>query len=103
MCLGVGAIAHGRAHYGQGTGPILYDNVQCSGSEHALEQCTRLSIDNCQHYEDAGVSCQGGRNQTGSGTNNVNIDINISTPCIYSSIHFICKLRELCDRRCKTC
>ena len=93
MCLGVGAIAHGRAHYGQGTGPILYDNVQCSGSEHALEQCTRLSIDNCQHYEDAGVSCQArGRNQTGSGTNNVNIDITIST---LSTPLYVCKLREL--------
>ena len=58
MCLCVGAIARTNAYYGQGTGAILYDNVQCSGSEYVLEQCTLSTIHNCGHYEDAGVSCR---------------------------------------------
>ena len=52
-----GAIARSSAYYGQGTGPILYDNVACSGDEYILQECSHLSFDNCGHYEDSGVSC----------------------------------------------
>lgn len=54
----LGAIARSFAFYGQGTGPILYDNVACVGNESALQACTHLTIDNCGHSEDSGVSCR---------------------------------------------
>uniref|UniRef100_A0A674MFA2 SRCR domain-containing protein n=1 Tax=Takifugu rubripes TaxID=31033 RepID=A0A674MFA2_TAKRU len=46
--------APGRAFYGQGTGPIWLDNVQC------LAQCRHrgFGVHNCGHHEDAGVVCQ---------------------------------------------
>ncbi len=49
------------AAYGQGAGDILLDNVQCSGSESRLLDCTHngLAIHNCAHSEDAGVVCSG--------------------------------------------
>ncbi|XP_027740936.1 neurotrypsin-like isoform X2 [Empidonax traillii] len=47
------------AHYGQGSGPILLDEVQCSGNELSLDQCKKSEWgqQNCDHIEDAGVSC----------------------------------------------
>ncbi|NWW22645.1 NETR protein, partial [Falcunculus frontatus] len=46
------------AHYGQGSGPILLDEVQCSGNELSLDQCKKSDWgqQNCDHIEDAGVS-----------------------------------------------
>ena len=58
LIIPVGAIARSSAYYGQGTGPILYDNVACLGNERVLQACTHLTIDNCGHYEDSGVSCR---------------------------------------------
>ncbi|KAI6656892.1 hypothetical protein LOD99_16194 [Oopsacas minuta] len=47
------------ANFGEGKGPILMDNVECSGSETNIGQCDYLSIGehNCVHREDAGVVC----------------------------------------------
>ena len=33
------------------------DNVQCTGNEGLLVNCTYLSTHNCGHFEDAGVTC----------------------------------------------
>ncbi len=52
-----GAIARTRAFFGQGTVPILLDNVACVGTESRLLSCTYLSTHNCAHSEDAGVTC----------------------------------------------
>ena len=52
--------AYHGAHFGQGTGPIWLDNVQCTGSETHLFNCTNsgdLGIHNCGHHKDAGVEC----------------------------------------------
>ena len=52
------AIAYSNAHYGQGTGPILLDNLACTGAEYNLTSCSYDSdTSDCRHYEDAGVHC----------------------------------------------
>ena len=52
------AVAYTNARYGQGTGPILMDDVACTGLEAGLINCT---FDNhtgdCRHSEDAAVRC----------------------------------------------
>ncbi|XP_025101795.1 uncharacterized protein LOC112568406 isoform X40 [Pomacea canaliculata] len=59
--LGLGQIgqAVAAAAYGQGTGPINLDNVDCTGSETTLANCTAnsWSTHNCGHHKDAGVQC----------------------------------------------
>ena len=46
-----------RAHFGQGTGDIELDEVNCNGNEARLIDCSHRTIDNCNHFEDAGVRC----------------------------------------------
>ncbi|XP_032869685.1 scavenger receptor cysteine-rich type 1 protein M160-like [Amblyraja radiata] len=47
--------------YGQGSGPIWIDEMKCSSHESALWQCQfdPWGQHNCDHREDAGVSCKG--------------------------------------------
>ena len=51
--------APGLAYFGEGSGPIFYDNVACNGTETHLANCSHpgIGIDNCDHSEDAGVVC----------------------------------------------
>lgn len=57
-CRGV-AKAWSWAHFGQGSGPILLDAMKCTGNELFLDQCSHGDWEqhNCDHMEDAGVSC----------------------------------------------
>ena len=52
-----GAIAWSSAHFGEGTGNILMDDVACTGSESRLTFCSHITSHNCQHSEDASVRC----------------------------------------------
>ena len=47
------------AGFGQGSGPVQLDNVQCLGTESSLADCPANPINqhNCGHNEDAGVRC----------------------------------------------
>lgn len=58
---GQAVAAPGNAYFGRGSGDILLDNIQCSGSENHLGQCpsSGWSDHNCGHHEDAGVVCSG--------------------------------------------
>ena len=55
----LGATGQRSAIYGQGTGPIQLSQVQCVGNETNISSCpgTTLGTQNCQHNQDAGVTC----------------------------------------------
>ena len=52
--------AHQSAYFGQGTGQILLDELDCNGTEASLLQCTHIGLyyHDCGHYEDASVTCE---------------------------------------------
>ena len=56
------AVAVKRAHFGSFEfHPIHLDNIQCTGSEENITQCSYVTSTaiNCDHSEDAGVICGG--------------------------------------------
>ena len=57
----IGAVVYANSRFGQGTGAIILSNVQCSGTELALINCTHsgIGVHSCDHNQDAGVSCLG--------------------------------------------
>ena len=59
----IAARAHQHAHFGQGAGKILLDNVWCVGNETALDQCQHSGWEthDCGHAEDASVTCEQGK------------------------------------------
>ena len=46
-----GGTALSSAYFGQGTGSILLDNVQCGGTEQLLTNCTHNTTHNCGHFK----------------------------------------------------
>jgi len=57
------SLALAGAHFGQGNGPILLDDLNCLGSEMDIQQCANKGwyTNNCQHSEDVAVLCNGGK------------------------------------------
>ena len=57
----VSAILVSSSTFGQGTGPIWLDNVNCNGSEPNIDSCIHNAwgSHNCHHHEDVGVICRG--------------------------------------------
>ncbi|KFV71825.1 Scavenger receptor cysteine-rich type 1 protein M130, partial [Dryobates pubescens] len=51
--------ALGEAAFGEGTGPIWLEQVECQGTESSLQDCWARPGDSgvCRHKEDAGVNC----------------------------------------------
>ncbi|XP_026066298.1 scavenger receptor cysteine-rich domain-containing group B protein-like [Carassius auratus] len=48
------------AYFGEGSGQIWMDNVNCTGNESALSKCAYLGLEHndCSHSKDVGVICQ---------------------------------------------
>ncbi len=59
----LGATSFINAQFGQGTGPILLDDLRCTGLEYRIFDCPGVPIeaDNCAHSSDAGVRCVAGK------------------------------------------
>ena len=61
---GSSGTAIGSAGFGQGSGSILLDSVTCTGNESILASCGHFALNitrSCNHNEDAGVNCFGGK------------------------------------------
>ena len=52
--------AYSNAAFGQGNGPIMFDDLRCNGNEPDISECPSRGwfTHNCGHSEDAGVSCR---------------------------------------------
>jgi len=54
-----GGSARSGAYFGEGTGFVMLDSVNCFGNELNLFQCNRSNYGErtCHHHQDAGVVC----------------------------------------------
>uniref|UniRef100_H2ZUK7 SRCR domain-containing protein n=1 Tax=Latimeria chalumnae TaxID=7897 RepID=H2ZUK7_LATCH len=70
-----------NSYFGEGTGPVWFKDVGCTGNEYGLQSCplTIISTNNISHSNDAGVICSSG-NFLISGNLKVRL-VNGSSPC----------------------
>ena len=56
------AIPRYNAFYGQGSGQIWLDNLNCVGTEVTIGSCSHRGwgVEDCDHSKDAGVKCSKG-------------------------------------------
>ena len=57
--IGVNNYSSSAGTFGAGEGPIWLDDVQCTGSEESILNCTHRGFGehNCNHEEDVGITC----------------------------------------------
>jgi len=60
--IGNAIAARHRAFYGQGSGQIWLDDLNCFGNEWTIGNCSHSGwgVENCGHHEDASVRCLSG-------------------------------------------
>ena len=63
LCMYTGAESFLNAHFGRGTGPLLLNQLSCTGSEQTLLNCSHSGIGRtsyyCGHDDDVGIRCSG--------------------------------------------
>ena len=52
-----------NGQFGQGSGPIFFNNLACEGNEPSILHCPRnpTGQHNCSHSQDVGVVCVTGK------------------------------------------
>ena len=77
--------AIGLAYFGEGSGLILLDNVNCHGGESSIFQCNHniFGEHDCKHREDAGVICIG---ESSKGKNNFQLHFSGSLCMLHTVI-----------------
>jgi hypothetical protein len=87
----------GRA-YGQGTGKIIAQYVNCKGDEKSFIECPQVNwfSRGCSHYEDVGLSCK-------PPADNYVVKDRCIEKCPVGTFPNKEKICELCDRKCLTC
>ena len=61
ICSGASVILNATAAgFGVATGPVLFDETQCLGTEDRLANCRHNGVGtlNCDHSRDVGLRCQ---------------------------------------------
>ena len=61
-----GAIPRVGAYFGQGSVPVTFDSLTCSGEENSVTKCNFTVGTSCFHSLDVGVQCPGKDNCGGS-------------------------------------
>ena len=57
-----GSTAFRNAAFGEGTGAVFLEGLECDGTESSLLECpmdTQLGLSQCDHSEDSGIRCYG--------------------------------------------
>ncbi|KAM6326881.1 LOW QUALITY PROTEIN: scavenger receptor cysteine-rich domain-containing protein DMBT1-like [Alca torda] len=80
---GTAVSAPSSAHFGEGSGRIWLDSVNCTGTEATLSECQARpwGSNSCDHREDAGVVCSGDPHEDTSGQRLLRL-VNGSNSCL---------------------
>ena len=76
--------------FGNGIGPIMIDELNCTGTEASLADCgfDGWGVGDCSHSEDAGVRCQTGKHYK-----------YVDTPVLFTAILMAKKHKPISDEK----